>query len=90
MFELRELLGRLHRDAGAPSLRALAREISRDGGSISHTTVNTVLKCEKRPRWRMLILVVRALGGDLESVLRVWVDAGDAEDLAAASGDTHR
>lgn len=65
---LRAAVQRLHREAGEPSTRELAKR----AGTISHSTVNTVLRCLKTPAWAHLELVVDALGGEPEEFRRLW------------------
>jgi predicted ATPase len=72
---LRQHLQRLHRTAGEPSTREIAK---RTHGGISHTTVAAVLRCAKNPRWGQVELVVEALGGDTEVFRPWWIAAQDA------------
>src|SRR5262249_62408354 len=51
----------LHRRAGEPSTRTLARRLG--VGVLSHSTVHAVLTGPRVPRWAPLELVVRQLGG---------------------------
>jgi hypothetical protein len=56
------------------------RDISRSTGhAISHDTVNRVLRGEGRPHWRSLELVVKALGGDVETFRTLWLSGRQAE-----------
>ncbi|GEB52691.1 hypothetical protein SCA03_52420 [Streptomyces cacaoi] len=64
----------LHRQAGEPSFRVVAQ---RTGKAISHTTVGSVLRCEKPPGWGPLELVVEALGGQLDEFRQLWVAVRD-------------
>jgi CRP/FNR family cyclic AMP-dependent transcriptional regulator len=68
--ELRVALQRLREQAGGPSLR----EIGAVAG-VSHDTAYRVLADPLAARWEMLKLVVRALGGDLESFYALWASA---------------
>lgn len=68
-------LTRLHRLAGEPSSRTIARAVA-----LSHATVHAALRGPKVPRWDVLDLVIEQLGGDKNEVLRLWVAARDAED----------
>ncbi|MFI5891693.1 helix-turn-helix domain-containing protein [Actinoplanes sp. NPDC051513] len=70
LAQLRVQLQQLHGRAGAPSTRAIA---GRAAQPISHTTVATVLKCAKPPRWAQLELVVQALNGDVELFRTAWM-----------------
>lgn len=70
-------LGRLRRDAGDPSTRAIAQ-----ASSISHDTVHRVLRCGstgKIPRWNSLEQIVLALGGDPGPVRALWNDCRGAQ-----------
>jgi tetratricopeptide (TPR) repeat protein len=82
-------LRNLHRRAGEPSTRVVARSLGR--GVLSHTTVHAVLRGPRVPRWRPLELVVRQLGGDIEQVRELWIGARNAEDqsLGTASSRLH-
>jgi tetratricopeptide (TPR) repeat protein len=73
----------LHRQAGEPSSRTIARGLGR--GVLSHSTVNAVLRGSRVPHWGPLELVVRALGGDLERFKVLWLDARGAEDAASGT-----
>lgn len=74
--DLQVALNELHLYAGEPSTRAIARSTGR---AISHDTVNRVLRGEDLPRWSPLELVVKALGGDVETFRALWVSARRAE-----------
>jgi hypothetical protein len=79
---LRDRLRRLHRAAGEPSSREVARLT---GKAISHTTANITLRCDKSPKWGQLELVVDALGGDTEEFRQLWVSVRDAENASEDS-----
>ncbi|GAA4704269.1 ATP-binding protein [Phytohabitans rumicis] len=72
----------LHRRAGEPSTRTIARSLGR--GVLSHTTVNAVLRGSRVPHWGPLELVVQALGGDVERFKELWLEARGASDSPAA------
>jgi tetratricopeptide (TPR) repeat protein len=74
-------LRQLHRQAGEPSSRQLARDLGR--GVLSHTTINAVLRCARVPRWRSLEMVAGALGGDIELFRDLWTAARGAEESVA-------
>jgi hypothetical protein len=59
----------LHREAGEPSSRAMATKI----GGMSHTTVNAALRGPRVPTWPVVVKVVEALGGDIESIRPLWL-----------------
>ena len=63
-------------ELGNPSTREISRRASR---AISHTTVQTVLRCDRLPRWGQLELVVGALQGNTDTFQRLWLQARDAE-----------
>lgn len=65
-------LRELHLHAGEPSTRAIARST---GGAISHDTVHRILTSKDLPRWNPLELIVKALDGDVENFLALWVSA---------------
>lgn len=73
---VREALWKLRRRAGEPSTREISRLASR---AISHTTVQTVLRCDRLPRWGQLELVVGALQGNTDTFQRLWLQARDAD-----------
>lgn len=73
---LRDRIQRLHRTNGEPSTRDIARRT----GGISHTTVHTVLRCQKAPRWGQLELVVEALDGSTDEFRQLWLAVRDSED----------
>lgn len=66
--ELRKLQAR----TTFPSTRAIAREVRRRGGSISHTTVHAALKGTRLPSWPALEQIVKALDGDTEYFKALW------------------
>jgi transcriptional regulator with XRE-family HTH domain len=70
LAQLRAQLQQLYDRSGAPSTRAIA---GRAAQPISHTTVATVLKCLRPPRWAQLELVVQALHGDVEQFRVAWM-----------------
>jgi DNA-binding NarL/FixJ family response regulator len=81
LADLRQRLRAVHRSAGEPSSRWIADQIGTD--LTSHTTVNAILRCERRPRWHQLDRWVRVLGGDVDEIRRSWIQAGDLADRAA-------
>jgi DNA-binding phage protein len=67
--ELLVTIQQIHREAGEPSMRDIARL-----AELSHDTVHRVLVGRSTcPTWRSLSRVVRALGGDVEAVRRLWL-----------------
>lgn len=56
--------------------------------AISHTTVRSVLRCEKVPRWGPVEVIVSELGGDIDEFRQLWVAARDADEQAAERSDT--
>lgn len=77
-------LRRLHRLAGEPSTRDLARKIG--PGMISHTTVHSALRGPRVPRWPVLELLVEPLGGDCKRIKELWLAARDIEDAQDGTG----
>ncbi|MGC9670936.1 hypothetical protein ACNTMW_30865 [Planosporangium sp. 12N6] len=77
--QLRFRIKRLHREHGEPSTRVLAQRTQ----VISHSTVHSVLRCEKLPNYGHLEVVVMALAGDgdiVKEFQKLWVAARDFED----------
>ncbi|PSM44054.1 molecular chaperone Tir [Streptomyces dioscori] len=58
----------LHRQAGKPTLRALAERI----GTVSHTTVADALRGKRQASWATVNAIVRELDGDEEKFRRLW------------------
>jgi len=69
-------LHELHLRSGAPSGRNLAR-LTRH--QVGHSTVSGVLAGTKVPDWRVLSVMVRALGGDEEEFRALWVQCMSGE-----------
>lgn len=68
-------LRRLHRSAGEPSTRTLAKAVAH-----GHATVHTALRGPRVPRWGLLELLVEELNGDVEYFKQLWIAARDFED----------
>src|SRR5256885_15599274 len=68
--QLRLQLHAVHIMAGEPSSRTIAELAGQ--GSISHTTVNAVLRSERVLRWQYVEAVVNALGGNVEMFKDLW------------------
>lgn len=80
--DLFDALHELHRRAGWPSLRDMAREVG-----CSHTTISAAFAGPKVPRWGLLELIVETLGGDGELFHRRWLaTSGPGETVRAAEG----
>jgi hypothetical protein len=73
--ELSAALRHLHRHAGEPSTRDIARAIA-----YSHTTVAQALSGSRRCSWKVLEKIVLHLKGDLDSFKHLWLLARSAED----------
>ena len=73
---LRSQLQRLRLHSGDPSAREIARKTDK---AVSHTTVTTVLRCGKNPRWSQLEIIVEALKGDVEQFRPLWIAAEEAK-----------
>ena len=82
--ELLVALRELHLRAGAPSTRSIARST---GNEISHDTVNRILKGSDLPQWRSLEFIVKALEGDVETFLDLWVSARRAMGEGSGPGE---
>jgi TIR domain len=78
--EFFDRLHELHRWAGEPSTRTIARRV---GGVISHVTIHAAFRGPRVPRWGHVELIVEALGGDIDIFRRAWVRARDEEDRVA-------
>jgi trehalose 6-phosphate synthase len=76
LLELREL----HLRAGEPSMRKISDGI---GKAVSHSTVHSMLRSDRLPRWEHLSLVVVWLGGDPGRFHTLWL-AGRRAELADA------
>lgn len=70
--ELAFALQRMHRDAGAPSTRDIARTISRGGTPMSHSTVSVMLNGKGPYSWPRVSLLAIALSGSDEAVRDLW------------------
>lgn len=80
--ELCAALRRLQLQAGEPSTRDIAKEIS-----YSHTTVAQILNGTKCPKWPTLNAVVLHLGGNPDEFKKLWVAARSRGDLADDTKD---
>jgi hypothetical protein len=81
--DLAAQLSRLHRSAGEPGTRVIARAIN-----FSHTTVAKALNGSRCPRWDAIEAMVRHLGGDVEAFRPLWQAVRDAESpIPALAGD---
>ena len=67
---LSDALHDLHHAAGWPSLRAIARDVG-----VSPTTVSAVFSSPRLPTWGLLELIAEDLGGDVEELRRLWLEA---------------
>jgi DNA-binding NarL/FixJ family response regulator len=74
---------RLRVQAGEPS----TREIARMSGQISHDTVHRTMTGPALPRWANVEAVVRALGGDPDTVKPLWLAASDPLGGLVAGGE---
>lgn len=73
--ELTAALRHLHRHAGEPSTRDVARAIG-----YSHTTVAQALSGSRRCSWKVLRKLVEFLDGDLDTFKQLWLLVRGAED----------
>lgn len=81
---LAEALRALHAQAGAPSTRALARQI----GTVSHTTIADTLAGRRTPSWSVVVALVRVLNGDEEEFKQLWLEARAVTSGSAAQEDS--
>ncbi|MFG2043149.1 NACHT domain-containing protein [Dactylosporangium sp. NPDC048998] len=65
---LASALRQLHAQAGAPSARALAKQI----GTVSHTTVSEALAGRRTPSWPIVASLVQQLAGDEDRFRILW------------------
>jgi hypothetical protein len=70
-------LHELHLDAGEPGVRQIAAGLGR--GVLSHTTVHSVFRGPKVPKWGNVELIIEHLGGDVGSFHTLWRAARLAE-----------
>jgi Helix-turn-helix domain len=75
-------LRRLHRSAGEPGTRQIAKAIK-----FSHTTVAQALNGSRCPKWNAIEAMVRHLGGDAEVFLPLWQAVRDAENPILSQAD---
>src|SRR6266568_1641398 len=75
-------LRRLHRSAGEPGTRAIAKAIK-----FSHTTVAQALNGSRCPKWNAIEAMVRHLDGDVEAFRPLWQAVRDAESPIPAPAD---
>jgi Ig-like domain from next to BRCA1 gene/Helix-turn-helix domain len=67
-------LRQLHRHAGEPSTRDIAKAIN-----YSHTTVAKAMNGDRCPSWPVLRAIVRGLHGDEDRFRELWVAVRDTE-----------
>jgi hypothetical protein len=65
----------LHRAAGEPSTRTIAKAVAH-----SHGAVHSALRGPRVPRWGLLELIVEELDGDCERFRGLWIEARNFED----------
>jgi hypothetical protein len=75
-------LRRLHRSAGEPGTRVIAKAIE-----FSHTTVAKALNGSRCPKWNVIQAIVLHLGGDIETFRPLWQAVRDAESPIPAPAD---
>jgi len=88
--ELFDRLDDLHSQAGRPSMRMIAVRAGR--GNVSSSTVHTMFRSARVPRWTFLEHVITALGGAgvLDEFLVLWQAAWRAENEADDPADVNR
>src|SRR6266568_4717488 len=77
-------LRRLHRSAGEPGTRAIAKAIK-----FSHTTVAQALNGSRCPKWNAIEAMVRHLDGDVEAFRPLWQAAPPGSRLAWPAAGAH-
>lgn len=70
-------LHELHLDAGEPGVRQIATGLGR--GVLSHTTVHSVFRGPRVPKWGHVELIIEHLGGDVGTFRALWRAARLAE-----------
>lgn len=79
-----ESLNELWWSRGAPSGRRIAKELCERNIKISQGTIQNLINGPRISTWDNVARVVRHLGGDRETFLRLWVDAARSEKTAGA------
>src|SRR6266496_1291064 len=92
LTELRAKLNALWLERGRPSSRYIAHssETVGNGGSISHSTASSVLRCTRLPTWLSLRSVVDVLSGDSKLFQALWKEAAKQQDAMTTSGSAVR
>lgn len=67
-LELSNYLQQLHLDLGAPSCRAIARQLV----AVSHSTVTGAITGKRIPGWEKTRMIGEYLGADMEVLQRLW------------------
>jgi predicted NACHT family NTPase len=80
---LTQALRKLRETAGQPSLRTLSQR----AGTISHATVAAVFSGRHFPRWQVVEVLVRSMGGDEEAFRQMWIEARKELSEASKSDD---
>lgn len=77
-----DALRRLHREAGEPSMRDLAKALKRaePKGALSHASIYAALVGPRVPRWINVERLVCLFGGDVGCLRGLWIQAREAED----------
>lgn len=70
-----EELKRLHRTAGAPPMRDIAK-----GMSYTYATVHSAMRGPKAPKWPLLEAIVDRLDGDADHFKQLWIAALDSQE----------
>lgn len=83
--DLFDRLHELHLSAGLPSMREIAAGIGR--GHVSSSTIHTMFRGPRVPRWSFLELVVKELHGNPAEFHALWQAARVAEETIGAHND---
>ena len=65
-------LRQLYRDAGKPSFRVLAAEVE-----CSHSTIADILNCKRMSDWQKVEKLIKALNGNPDEFLPLWLESAD-------------
>ncbi|MET9108360.1 hypothetical protein [Streptomyces zhihengii] len=80
-----ESLNELWWSRGAPSGRRIAKELCERNIKISQGTIQNLINGPRISTWDNVARIVRYLGGDRETYLRLWVDAVRSEKTASTA-----
>ncbi|WP_353900189.1 YbjN domain-containing protein [Micromonospora harpali] len=75
-MKLFEELKRLHRTAGEPTMRQIAKNLP-----CTYATVHSAMRGPRVPKWPLLELIVEKLGGNTDHFKQLWIAALDSQEL---------